>query len=71
MFAHFKPGIIKKVTKAWSRISIFFNSCGLKHKKISVVRVVLHFINDKYENVTRLISLPELLRHRKSGVNKL
>jgi hypothetical protein len=71
MFAHFEPEIIKKVTKAWSCIYISFNGWGLKHEKISVVRVVLHFINNKYENVTCLIGLPELLRHGKSGVDKL
>ena len=43
---------------------------GVKHEKLSVVSVVVHFINAKYEAVTRLIGLPELLGHRKAGVGK-
>jgi hypothetical protein len=31
----------------------------------------VHFINDKYEAVLRLIGLPELPRHRKTGVGEL
>ncbi len=69
MHAYFKPFIIKEIVTAKSRISISFNGQGLKYKKISLLGVVVYFINSKYENVTRLISLLELLNHRKSGVS--
>jgi hypothetical protein len=70
MFEHFEPDIIQEVAATRSAISITFDGWGSKHKKISVVGVVIHFINDKYENVTRLIGLLELLGHRKAGVSK-
>jgi hypothetical protein len=35
-----------------------------------VVGVIVHFINEGYENVTRLIGLPELPGHGKTGVGK-
>jgi hypothetical protein len=31
---------------------------------------VTHFINEKHENVTRLIGLPELPEHRKTGIGR-
>jgi hypothetical protein len=31
----------------------------------------MHFINNKYKAVLRLISLPKLLGHRKTGVGEL
>jgi hypothetical protein len=71
MFLYFKPYIIKEIQKARSRISILFNRWGLKREKLSVISVVIHFINEYYENVTRLISLLELLGHGKAGVSKL
>jgi len=70
MFEHFEPDIIVKVATARLAISISFDGWGLKHEKISVVSVVIHFINDKYENVTCLISLLELPGHGKAGVSK-
>jgi hypothetical protein len=66
LFDHFEPEIIKEVASARSAISVTFDGWGSKHEKISVVGVVLNFINDKYENVTRLIGLPEL-----PGIGKL
>ncbi len=70
MFEHFEPDIIEEIAKARSRISISFDGWGSKHEKISVIGVVVHFINNKYENVTRLIGLPELPGHGKAGVSK-
>ena len=67
--AYFKPFIIKEIITTKSRISISFDGQGSKYKKISLLGVVVYFINSKYENVTRLISLLELLNHRKSGVS--
>jgi hypothetical protein len=37
---------------------------------LSVVDVVVHFINKHYENVTRLIGLPELPGHSKAGIDQ-
>jgi hypothetical protein len=68
MHAYFKPFIIKEIVTTKSRISISFNGWGLKYKKISLLGVIVYFINSKYENVTRLISLLELLNHGKSSV---
>jgi hypothetical protein len=45
---------------------VSFNRWGLKHKKISVLGIMTHFINKKHKNVTRLIGLPELPEHRKT-----
>jgi hypothetical protein len=45
-----------------------FDGWGSKHKKISVLGIVVHFINQSYNNVTRLIALPELLSYSKTGV---
>ena len=39
-----------------------------KHEKISLLGVVIHFLNTKYECVIRLIGLLELLNHGKTGV---
>ena len=41
---------------------------GDQSAKLSVVGVVIHIINAKGENVTRLIGLPELPGHSKAGV---
>jgi hypothetical protein len=71
MFIYFKPIVIEEVCNTKSKVSISFNGWGLKHKKLSVVGVVVHFINNKYKAVLRLIGLPKLLGHRKSGVGKL
>jgi hypothetical protein len=68
MFQYFEPEVIEEIRNAKSRISITFDGWGSKHKKISVLGVVVHFINDKYKSVTRLIGLPELLGHGKTGV---
>ena len=68
LFAHFEPVIIREIANARSKISITFNGWGSKHEKLSVVGVVIHFINEYYENVTRLIGLPELPGHGKAGV---
>jgi hypothetical protein len=71
MFKHFKPEVIEEVHNAKSRISILFNGWGLKHKRLSVVGIIIHFINNKYKAVLRLISLPMLPGHRKTGVSEL
>jgi hypothetical protein len=70
MFVYFEPQVITEVTAAKSRISISFDGWGSKRENISVVGVVLHFINANYKQVTRLIGLPELPNHRKTGVGK-
>jgi hypothetical protein len=46
MFEHFESDIIKEVAAARSAISVSFDGWGSKHEKISVVGVVIHFIND-------------------------
>jgi hypothetical protein len=71
MFNYFEPEIIKEIQNAKSRISISFDGWVSKREKISVLGVVAHFINDKYEAVTRLIGLPELPGHGKTGAGKL
>jgi hypothetical protein len=70
MFNYMEPDIIKEIANARSRISISFDGWGSKREHISVVGVVVHFINENYENVTRLIGLPELPGHRKAGVGE-
>jgi hypothetical protein len=71
LFKHFKPEVIKEVCNVKSRISILFNGWGLKRERLSVVGVIVHFINNKYKAVLRLIGLPELPGHRKTGVGEL
>jgi hypothetical protein len=68
MFVYFEPEIIKEIRTAKSCITISFDGWGSKRKRLSVVGVVVHFINTKNQNVTRLISLPTLPGYRKSGV---
>lgn len=68
MFQYFEPQVIEEIKQAKSRISISFDAWGSKHEKISVLGVVVHFINSKYEGVTRLIGLPELPSHGKTGI---
>lgn len=70
MYWHFEPRVIEEIRTAKSRISVSFDGWGSKHEKISVLGVVTHFINKNYENVTRLIGLPELPEHRKTGISK-
>lgn len=70
MFIHFEPKVVEEIQNAKSKISISFDGWGSKREKLSVVGVVIHFINDKYEAVSRLIGLPELPGHRKSGVGE-
>lgn len=71
LYTHFEPGIRLEIVNAKSKVSITFDGWSSKHDKISVVGVVVHFINDKYEAVSRLIGLPELPGHSKTGVGKL
>jgi hypothetical protein len=47
-----------------------FDGWGSKHEKISVLSVVTHFINKNHKNVTHLIGLPKLPKHRKTGVSR-
>ena len=70
MFRYFEPEIQEEVRTAKSRIHVSFDGWGSKHEKLSVVGVVIHFVNTKYEVVTRLIGLPELPGHGKTGVSK-
>ena len=70
MFYHFEPEIKEEIKTAKSRIHCTFDGWGSKHEKISVLGVVIHMVNCKGENVTRLIGLPELPNHRKRGVGK-
>lgn len=70
LFVFFEPQIIEELRNAKSKITITFDGWGSKREKISVLGVVIHFINDKYEAVTRLIGLPELPGHGKTGVGK-
>jgi hypothetical protein len=69
IFVYFEPKIIEEIRTAKSRITISFDGWGLKRKRLSVVGVVVHFINAKNQNVTRLIGLPMLPGHRKSSVS--
>jgi hypothetical protein len=71
LFAFFEPQIIRELAEARSRISISFDEWGSKREKISVVGVVVHFLNYRYENVTRLIGLPSLPGHGKLGVGNI
>jgi hypothetical protein len=71
MFKHFKPEVIKEVHNAKSRISISFNRWGSKRERLSVISIIIYFINNKYKAISRLIGLPTLPRHRKTGVGEL
>ena len=68
MHAHFEPTIIDEIKMAKSKISISFDGWGTKHEKLSVVGVVAHFVNSKYEVVSRLLGLPAPAGHGKRGV---
>jgi hypothetical protein len=70
LFEDFEPEIIEEVRTARSRIHVSFDGWGSKHEKLSVVGIVIHMVNAKGDNVTRLIGLPELPGHGKSGVGK-
>ena len=62
--------MIKEVYNAKSKVSISFNRWGLKRKKLSVISIIIHFINNKYEAISCLIGLSKLPGHRKSGIGK-
>jgi hypothetical protein len=62
--------VIKEVRNAKSKVLISFNGWGSKRKKLSIISIIVHFINDKYKAISRLIGLPELPGHRKSGIGK-
>ena len=68
MFKYFEPELIAEVATAKSKISLSFDGWGSKRDKISVVALVLHFINGKGQMVTRLAGLPELPNHGKTGI---
>ncbi len=70
MFQYFEPEVQEEVRNAKSCIHVSFDGWGSKHEKLSVLGVVIHFVNSKYEAVTRLIGLPELPGHSKTGVGK-
>ena len=69
LFAHFEPVVIREIANARSKISITFDGWGSKHEKLSVIRVVIHFINKYYKNITRLIGLSELPDYRKTSIS--
>ena len=71
LFEYFEPVVIHEIINTRSKVSVTFNDWGSKHKKLSVVGVVIYFINENYENVTCLIDLPELPGHGKAGVGTL
>jgi hypothetical protein len=68
LYQHFEPYIIKEIRTAKSKISVSFDGWGTKREKLSVVGVVVHFVNAKYEIVSRLIGLPAPAAHGKRGV---
>ena len=68
MYLHFELIIIIEISTIKSCIYISFDGWGSKHEKLSVLSIVVHFINSSYTNVTRLIGLLELLNHSKTGV---
>ena len=71
MFIYFKLIVIKEVRNAKPKVLISFNGWGLKRKKLSVISIVIYFINNKYKAISRLISLSKLPGHRKLGVGEL
>ena len=70
MFEYFEPEIQEEIKTAKSKIHVSFDGWGSKHEKLSVVGVVVHFINKQGDMVTRLIGLLELPNHGKAGVGK-
>ena len=69
IFKYFEPELIVEVATTKLKISFSFNGWGNKRNKISVVALVLYFINSKGQIVTRLASLLELLNHGKTGIS--
>ena len=61
--------IIVEIHTVRSRIHVLFDGWDSKHEKISILGVVVHFINQSYDNITRLIALSELPNHSKTGVS--
>jgi hypothetical protein len=45
MYYYFEPAIIAEIRTARSRIHVSFDGWGSKHEKLSVLGVVVHFIN--------------------------
>ena len=70
MFKYFEPEVIEEVRNAKSRILISFDGWGLKRERLSIIGVVIYFINDKYEAVSRLIGLSTLPGYGKTGVGE-
>jgi hypothetical protein len=70
MFEYFEPEIQEEIKTAKSKIHVSFDGWGSKHEKLSVVSVIIYFINKQGDIVTRLIGLLELLNHGKAGVGK-
>jgi len=70
MFEYFEPEVKEEIRTAKSKIHVSFDGWGSKHEKLSIVGVVVHFINSKGDMVTRLIGLPELPNYGKTGVGK-
>ncbi len=71
MFEYFEPEVIREIKLARSAINVSFDRQGSKRDKISVVGIVVHFINQHYKAVTRLITLPSLPKHSKTGVDQV
>ena len=45
MFEYFEPEIQEEIKTAKSKIHVSFDGWGSKHEKLSVISVVIHFIN--------------------------
>lgn len=59
-----------EISAAKSRIYVLFDSWGSKHEKLGILGVIVHFVNSKYEVVTRLIGLSKLPGHSKTSISK-
>ena len=47
-----------------------FNKQGFKYKKISILNIIIYFINRNYKNIIRFINLLKLFEYKKTGINK-
>ena len=69
MFKYFEPKVIREIKLTRSAINISFDRKRSRREKISVVGIVIHFINYNYKAITRLITLPSLPKHSKTRVD--
>jgi fructose-1,6-bisphosphatase len=70
IFDYFEPEVKEEIRIAKSKIHVSFDGWGSKHEKLSIIGIIVYFINNKRDMVTRLISLPELPNYKKTGVGK-